>query len=591
MKEKFYNDHWAALLAVLIFSSAVGFTGLTKGLPSRERLSLLFENNKQMEDSIPVMISARDAHYGKVKKIEQSGAVYVGQTLSDGGAKQVEKMKPEEIVGSLRSFFLGSYIGDETWTISIISRMNPKKLDFNPKTMQYGGAYIYLLCLIAGVSHLLGFISLSPDISYFFAHPEAVARLFLVFRFLSALSLVATATLLFWVVKKFYDARTALLASALLYLSPTVIIYSHVAKPHIYAMFWVLLSFYFAVRILQNDDKRYYVLGGISSGLAVGTIFTSGLIFLSLLFAEYLKRGKVLKIFNKNILLSVTCLTAVFLVTNPYAVFSNLMLSTSASMDSTYNLGAFKFSGIMDTVNMFFSGAINWTYVPLIILGVAAVFRSASKLEYLLLFTTAELVFVNVFILRHAGVFCSAVPFIAIICGLAVRWLCSNGKLVKAGLIYLMFVLTISGWNAFMVLNAFCGKPHLMTAGEWINSNIPKGSTIGLGRCEYIIPANYPYMRFLDYGVYLVDYDFFPADGAYIPEYAVALYFNVGPVNLAERLKKFYVIEKEFLNPRNIMQKIVHDCAYPYIQPDVRIYRRKKILAAKPASVYFCNMV
>lgn len=577
--KKFYENPATALFVILILAATVSLTGLSTGLPSRERLNLVFANDKQIGDNIPAMISARKEHYDKVERIRQSGLMYVGQNLSAKGGRPlaIEEYPAQEVIGSLRSFFLGSAIGDETWVFSIISRMNPRKLDFNPKTIMYGGTYIYSLCLILGTACLLGITTISSDISYFFTHPEAVAGLFVIFRILSVLSLVAASALLFRITKKLYGTRTGLLASTLLILAPTIVYNSHIAKPHIYAMFWSLLSFYYAAKILKSNERKHYVLGGISCGLALGTLLPNGLIFLSLLFAEYLKERKILKIFNKNIFTSVLCMTAAFVITNPYAVFSNILFATSVSSSQVWNYGKFNLAAISDTIDMLFLGAVNWTYLPLLLLGIAAVLRSASKFGYLLLFTAAAFIVTNVLFMRHAGLFCTAVPFIAMLCALAVRWLYTSGKTARmAGALYLAAALFISGWNAFMVVEAFHKEQNLMAAGEWINVNTPKGSAIGLPKNEYLRPATGPYMRFLDHKIFMARYDLFPAGGDYLPEYVVA--FDIGKkyeLEFKERMLGFYDLEKEFLNQRGLMAEIANDHAYPYHQPDVYIYRRK----------------
>jgi len=566
-----------ALLAALLLACAAAFTGITRGLPSSERLGRVFESAAQIEANAGLMLAARDAHYEKAENVRRSGSVYVGQAMP-GKARRpaaAEEIPAAEAAGSLRSFFLGSFVGDETWSVSILSRMRPAELDLNPRTLMYGGAYIYTLCAMLGTAALAGYLPLSSGAAYFLYHPEKAAAVFIVLRTLSALSLAASVLLLFRTVRERMGASAALAASTLCVLAPTVVYHGHVAKPHVYAMLWSLLTFHYALRIAEEGRKRYYVLGGAAAGLALGTLLPNALVFSSLLFAEHARTGSVRGTLNRNVLLALLCAAAAFFLTNPYAAFSGLLASTIGAANSAYSYGAVRLSDMPRALGVLFSGAVNWTYAPLLAAGTVCALRSYRSFGRVLALTAWTFISGNLLFLRHPGPFCSAVPFIAVLCVIALRDMFSGGAALKAAArAWLALTLAAAGWGAFAVVRDFCETPNLQKAGEWINAEVPRGSSIGLPGSEDLRPAVSPYMRFLDYRLYRMDPTAPTAPDALLPEYIAVTGFARKYVRGLEGfLEERYSLEKEFARRRGFIPALAEGGPDFSPQTDVYIYR------------------
>src|SRR5581483_11693065 len=131
------------------------------------------------------------------------------------------------------SFLLRSVEQDEQFVINSIAHFRPRRLDFNPRTTLYGGAYLYPVAGLWAALHVARVLTLSTDPLFYYRDPGQLARLYLAGRAFSAACALGCAVVIWLLAGELYGARVGLFAAALFALSPAVVCYAHVMKPHL----------------------------------------------------------------------------------------------------------------------------------------------------------------------------------------------------------------------------------------------------------------------------------------------------------------------------------------------------------------------
>jgi len=132
---------------------------------------------------------------------------------------------------------------------------------------------------------------------------------------------VATVALLFVVARAFSpDKRAAWLAALLLAFSTPHIIYSRFMRTDIPLTFYVLLAFYFQLRVAQRGARRDYFFAGLVTGLAVATKYNGFVIGLPFVVAHlHNVRAQHARLFSPNALLGMFAAPLGFFIGAPFA--------------------------------------------------------------------------------------------------------------------------------------------------------------------------------------------------------------------------------------------------------------------------------
>ena len=150
----------------------------------------------------------------------------------------------------------------------------------------YGSFYMYVQ-LVGFIVHflvglLLGFARSVGDLE--------VWRLFWVGRFLNTGFGTLSVILIFLIGRKAYNSRTGMIAAVLLTFSPLAVVYSQYTKPDTFMVFLLSVALYLSLQILEQGQRRAYVMAGLCAGLAIATKFHA-LGICAPLFAACLLRG------------------------------------------------------------------------------------------------------------------------------------------------------------------------------------------------------------------------------------------------------------------------------------------------------------
>ena len=324
---------WVVVLAWMLAMSPLSFWGL----PTSSRDDLLFGGE-------PAWDASRYA--GAVETVERrapgSGADTDADPLTiDNRIVELTADQSQRAAILLR-YRLYSRQPDEMITFRALQQMNPRGLDFDPKLYQYGGAYIYLIGALIGVTSILGITTLSGDVNVYLAEPELFAGFYMVARIVSlifgGLTLIAAVKL-----ARLAAGRTAgWWALALTASCPVFITMSLEAKPHMASTCMILWAVLLSLRFLARGGARVALRLGLLAGSAFGLVLT-GLVAAAIVpvlatARQVDRRGR------RHLMLSVAVAAAVYVMTNPYVPYNFLfnraaLTGNIANSTGMYDIG------------------------------------------------------------------------------------------------------------------------------------------------------------------------------------------------------------------------------------------------------------
>src|SRR6266571_4480947 len=205
------------------------------------------------------------------------------------------------------------------WPNSLAQFLDPANSPLNPHFFAYGSFPIYLLALLGNI-----LVHFSPTL-------ETFANLSLVGRVLSALFDTGTVLLTGWLGLLLADDGTperrhawniALLAAALVVLTPFQLQLSHFYAVDTMLLFFITLTILACVALVDTDAPiRWSLVAGIGYGLALATKFSAAPLAVPLLIAvlmRWYRRDWLSALTSFLVSLSITVL--VFLIAMPYAL-------------------------------------------------------------------------------------------------------------------------------------------------------------------------------------------------------------------------------------------------------------------------------
>ena len=198
-----------------------------------------------------------------------------------------------------------------------------KHHDLNPHFFKYGSFPIYLTSFIYLVYFFFLRLVSGPEslgtLIGSFGYYDHGLILYRLGRYLSVGFGLGTIFLVYLIGKKMGGKRVGLLSAFFTAMLPYHILFSQIFKVDISLMFWILLSFYFSCRVLEEGRFRDYLAAGAAAGLALATKYNFFTI-VPLLLASIIYRKGWRGVFNLKLLLAVYIAGMVFLITCPFAL-------------------------------------------------------------------------------------------------------------------------------------------------------------------------------------------------------------------------------------------------------------------------------
>lgn len=479
---------WAVVLA----AAAAGSWGLTWGLPGRERLLQLMPAERA--DDPVLHRSLAEGRTELYRSLEAAGRLpvdYITEAVRIPGGWTTP---PERLRNSYRSYFLRTAHPDEQKTLTYLAHMKPRRLDFEPYGVDYGGGYVYPLGAVYGVLGALRIVRVSSDLTVYLADVSLMARVFLAGRILNVLCFALCGLLLFRFARRSWGAAAGAAAAFFFLSSPVVSVVTHTLNPYGWATAWCLLAFGWFKDHLDGDgdgpaSRAALRKGAAAIGACIGCSFAFipvGALLLAPLFASGAGRKRGEKLFLAAEAAAVA--GAVFVALNPYLFlrfekFTGQLVFLATAFP--YSLTPRAFAGFIGRFLM-----PNWGVLQTVagLAGVAYLLVSAgrSRMDRLL-----GAVFCLAFLnmggrmedLSHGRHF---LPFFAI------------GSAAAAGLLWertagrrrpLAWVLSAAVFLDAAAVSASylrnyaqeaAGRSTRSEASRWIAGNVPAGSSVGL---------------------------------------------------------------------------------------------------------------
>lgn len=546
------------IFLVLLISFLLNTWGLNWGLPSAERNRLYFDSREDVLRSLT-----------EIKNLDVTKSMTEGRKLLSGS-----RFNP-----------IRSYHPDESNFIKAVSNMDPKTFNLNPHYFYYGTLYIYLFALGLAFAYLFGFIMPSTDITFYFLHPEEIARFYLVGRLASALFAVLSVYLTYLIGKKLYGHKVGLAAGLLTAICPMLVINAHYVSVDATMLFFICLTFLFSISIMESGNLKWYLLAGASAGLAADTKYSSALVLFVILLAHllgtgrlHLHRGFIRALFRRNILLAYLCAAAAFLILCPYAIknypeFRSHQYGINAALGQGITL-----FNLLKNIGYYLKALNYGAGLPFLLLSLTGLVIALKKKEPGGILLTFWIIFCFGFFLwknfRFDRYLMPILPFLAISAATIVFRPARKKVAWRTAMVLLLlptFLYTLG------YLRLFTTENIRTTAGKWIAQNIRPGSTIGLKRDTFQFEL--PPINQQKYSLVITGQDLQTLKNKK-PEYFLIneMEYRNNPSLWNEILAKTgYRLEKEFSNPPKIFgiafNKNNPNEDYLYLYSRIFIYR------------------
>jgi hypothetical protein len=339
------DDHRLSIGIALALTTVLGvgifFGGLTWGLPSHAADRYLFGSRAVWTgETIAALKPAPERGAGG-----QASNIDMNPLAADEAPVRLNGTDADRAAILVR-YRLFTHQPDEMTVMMALASMRPGAGDFDPKMYQYGGLFLYAVGAALKAADASGVIYVTPELAYYYDHPEAFARFYVVGRAYVALWGLAGIPVVFLLARRIARgaadrmAWVAGLLAALLYVTlPVVVNMAHECKPHLPGAVLMLAAMLGAVRWADRPGAGRAVVTGLLCGLAVGTVPTAWPVLVLPILVAIGRRGAW-----RQALGAIFVAVAAYGVTNPYVVIhlvtdASVLRSNVANTASMYGVG------------------------------------------------------------------------------------------------------------------------------------------------------------------------------------------------------------------------------------------------------------
>ncbi len=405
----------------------------------------------------------------------------IGNALERNSINGIDSNQLEEPNKWLMRFRLYSIDADEVNNIMALARIKPAKLQFDPHHYSYGGGYLYPLGLWFFVLKQANIIQ-TGDLRWMIDNPQAMDSIYLAGRVFILVTFFISALFLYSLLKTIRNQKFALVASLIYLSTPSLLMFSVVMKPHVYALLWTNIALFLLVKAYYLEKLTYKnsIMLGLVLGMAVGSVVTYALfavmVWVGLLY--YAWKGKLRYV---NLLLVPSIAIFVFFLVNPFIIlnYDAFLLETTAQQ-SWFFLG-----GQLEYLWLFVTNSL----LPGFGIGVLS----------LLIYVISFLIFnPSMKGMRPIGLsILLIISFISFISASVSTWHINSRYIFymvpvvltlyalrkEASIKFLNIILLVTLLQTFPLFLAYYDEDSLeystrLRAAEWINKNIPIGNTV-----------------------------------------------------------------------------------------------------------------
>lgn len=484
------------ILCIILICGFFHFAGIWWGIPDSQRINLVFGDEDRMKQVMPPMLDSYDEItgfqiYHDVRYPDWYNTWETMDVFLDGETISV----PREIINSCRSYLLRSYGPDEHATLLALSKIDLKKLDFNPRLFGYGGMYLYPLGVTLKLSSLLRLAKITSDRVFYLLNPDEMGRLFIIGRLYGAFFAVMAVLVFYFVCLQIYkDKNFSFLFTLLFGICPALVIWAHYLKPYSFGLLWVVLVILSGLKFREKENVKWLLLAGFFAGLAFSSLLNYGYaLFFLMLLMIFLKSNLLLK--SKYAIYALLVFLITYLVCNPYAVLDWFNFREEIIRAGTY----WQARPFLESLKFYFFISLRYamglyTWV-LLFLGIffALVFKPQKKdFLFFCAILPGFLYFVRI-TGRWVHYSMCLYPFIFLLAGRGIQKINRNKLIYTILSLGIIYTLLYTGSYVRLLW-----QDNIRTeTGYWLNENIPFGSKVGL--LEAPSPWRTPPFRFLDY--------------------------------------------------------------------------------------------
>ncbi|MFH1539510.1 MAG: glycosyltransferase family 39 protein [bacterium] len=372
--------------------------------------------------------------------------------------------------------------------------------DLNPHFFLYPTLYMYMLFAAYAAYFVAGMVfgvfqGASDFAMQYFLDPSAF---YIIGRSMTASLNLLTALLVFVIARKVFSPAAGFAAAVLFLFSPLCVIHSHFITGDVPVTFFMTLSFYLGLRMMETGTRRYYLLAGLAMGLAGATKYTGvllapTLVVMHLFCAAQLPGPKWKNWFvNLNIYLLGLAAYAGFFIGYPYHLFDFPAFSTAImqvkEVAGGHWLGMEGVTNIwLKIIADYLGRGVGWPALGLSACGIAWSVLSGNRKALAVSFFV---VFYYVFMGRYSGhnfdrYWLPVVPGISILAGIIIAVAAekiSRSRKTAAAAVAAAAILA-AAFNAPYLYSSVqnFGLPHTQNiAREWIEDNLPPGTRMAL---------------------------------------------------------------------------------------------------------------
>lgn len=437
-----------------------------------------------------------------------------------------------------------AFIADEPNYLTITLKML-KSGDWNPHWWLYPSLMFYVMAfafwLFYGIAHILG-ISIAPtDLPLPQVVTMGVGRFselgeILIARGLVVLVSALTILVVYAFARRIHPNRWVAIIAALLFaLSGTALDHSQIVNPDIYALFFSLVSFFFAIRLLDDARIRNYVFAGVAAGLAAATKYNAGIIALALVIAHLGQFGW--RGFIRRELYIAGCAAMMgFIIGTPFVLldWANFISGVQWQVVSYSSEGhagqegdAFRWY-----IDYLWSGE-TWVVIGAIIGAVRALVTRSKKQWVLIIYSVGYFAFISIFYTRNARTVMPILPYLYVLAAIVLvdvsEWLMQakhwRREIIGACAAMIVLLALVSPIQGAIAMNSRLTQPDAREPARlWIDQNVPAQSRIAVEAYGPFIDPQ----RFVVHGEYsLIDKSlaWYAQNGF---EYVVASYGSYG---------------------------------------------------------------
>jgi len=413
---------------------------------------------------------------------------------------------------------------------------------FNFAQFSIGGAFLFLYGILLFILYKFNLLSLAKDIASYFLHPEEIARLYIVGRFICVLYGIGIVVLTYFLTNKIFKNKiSGFVSSFLLIFSPLFLLNAHYMYVDIPAIFWTMLLLFFCVKYIKEEKINPLIIGslsGISAGNKLTFFFT---FFIPLITFMIVKEDPKKKI--KNISLSFISFLLVLFLTTPYLFSALFHLFHGEGKHAT----KFSFTPMFYLTSLRYG--LGFPLFLFLLFGLFIPFlnkRSISLDKNLVILWIFFYFFImSCLSLKFARYILPIIPpFIGI--GTGEWFTLQKNKFMNFIRNILIIFVGLSTFFYGMAFETLFIKENVRTeAGIWIKDNIPPGNCIGVTEVPWQFQL--PPFDYYTYSVVVTRYKFEKVEEKK-PTYFILSSFQVPvppyPSNLQKERIKFY---KEFI--------------------------------------------